>query len=377
MALSDVLTTALGRARRLCAAGDLAGAHAALTEVLVDPNPDELVHAAALRLYAAVLTARNEPGAALEPATAAVAACRAGYGPTHPEAVAAATTLAAVRQALGDHAGAESGYRRLLTVLSIVDKPGSRRLLGAQADLAGVLSAAGRPGAAWAMLNAAAAEHAQRYGDGDPTTIKMVARLGRLARDGGDIATARRYVSAAVVACRRYLPPEHPLAVQVAALASGLRATTVDRPAQYRYPRHSQRRRSRLPAVVLTTAGLALLLAGSLALADRLAPRGAATTPPVVEEPSAPAADPPSGLRLDDRGGSVVLTWLLPAGAEGPMVVSGASRGKPPRAFETLLPGTTTYTVAGLNPQLDYCFDVALVYTADLIARSSPACTRR
>jgi len=129
-------------------------------------------------------------------------------------------------------------------------------------------------------------------------------------------------------------------------------------------------------AAVLVAAG-----AGAVALARTRAPQstdtaqtsatGSPTTAPAV------AAEAPRDIRLVDHGTSVELTWILPAGAEGPLFVSGSSGNNPARPFQTLLPGSTTYTVFGLNPTLQYCFVLTLVYSTEVTAGSDPVCTRR
>jgi hypothetical protein len=132
--------------------------------------------------------------------------------------------------------------------------------------------------------------------------------------------------------------------------------------------------------VLLLVVAAALLVAvGATAVAlartgDR--PQSGGPTGPVTTSP-APPPPAPHNVQLADRGTSIVLTWLLPPGAEGPLFVSGASGGSPPRPFQTLLPGSTTYTVHGLNPRLEYCFVLTLVYSTDVTAGSGQVCTRR
>jgi len=148
---------------------------------------------------------------------------------------------------------------------------------------------------------------------------------------------------------------------------------------------HRPRRRRRTTSRALILLGLALLLAGAGAGAVALArtgdpqstdtPRAAATTAPAASPTAGPEA--PRDVRLTDRGTSVELTWRLPAGAEGPLFVSGSSGNNPPRPFQTLLPGSTTYTVHGLNPSLEYCFVLTLVYSTEVTAGSDPVCTKR
>ncbi|SCL31145.1 tetratricopeptide repeat protein [Micromonospora inyonensis] len=90
----------------------------------------------------------------------------------------------------------------------------------------------------------------------------------------------------------------------------------------------------------------------------------------------APGA-PPSGVTLRDNRDSVTLNWTYPAGAEGPVVVSGGRVGQDPRAFQELRAGSTNYIVYGLDRGTDYCFTVAVVHSADTVGRAKPVCTKR
>ncbi|MFE0590304.1 fibronectin type III domain-containing protein [Micromonospora echinospora] len=113
--------------------------------------------------------------------------------------------------------------------------------------------------------------------------------------------------------------------------------------------------------------------------------------PPVPGDPTSPGATPdgtakpasaapgapPSGVTLRDNRDSVTLTWTYPAGAEGPVLVSGGRVGTDPRAFQELPAGATNYIVYGLDRGTDYCFTVAVVHSADTVGRAKPVCTKR
>jgi hypothetical protein len=73
----------------------------------------------------------------------------------------------------------------------------------------------------------------------------------------------------------------------------------------------------------------------------------------------------------------VNLSWIYPAGAEGPVVVSAGRTGQDPRAIYELAPGATSFIVYSLNRNTDYCFTVAVVYSVDLVGRTKPVCTKR
>jgi hypothetical protein len=82
-------------------------------------------------------------------------------------------------------------------------------------------------------------------------------------------------------------------------------------------------------------------------------------------------------VTLRDNRDNVTLAWTYPAGAEGPVLVSGGRSGQQPRAFQELPAGTASYVVYGLNEQTDYCFTVAVVYSTDTVGRAAPVCTAR
>lgn len=102
-------------------------------------------------------------------------------------------------------------------------------------------------------------------------------------------------------------------------------------------------------------------------------PSGTATaSSPSVGEPGAP-----TGLSLRDNAGSVTLTWGDPSGGKASFIVLGGLASGSPRAFATLPTGQSAYTVNGLNPQAEYCFRVAAVYSVDQLIPSGSVCTTR
>ncbi|TBL44176.1 hypothetical protein EYA84_02220 [Verrucosispora sp. SN26_14.1] len=108
------------------------------------------------------------------------------------------------------------------------------------------------------------------------------------------------------------------------------------------------------------------------------APSGAAT--PSASAPEAPPASPgapPTELSLRDNRDSVTLRWAYPAGAEGPVIISGGRSGQPKSPFADLPAGTDSFVVYGLNRSLDYCFTVAVAWSTDTVARSDEVCTER
>ncbi|WP_213452213.1 tetratricopeptide repeat protein [Rhizomonospora bruguierae] len=119
--------------------------------------------------------------------------------------------------------------------------------------------------------------------------------------------------------------------------------------------------------------------AGEPSRASSAAPAAPTTPPPTTPAPT-PAPDspgPPTGVKLTEGRESVTVTWRYPAGAEGPVVISGGRAGQPMQAFATLPAGTTRYTIYGLAKSLNYCFRVAVAHSTDVVARADPVCTHR
>ncbi|HEX6500011.1 MAG TPA: tetratricopeptide repeat protein [Micromonosporaceae bacterium] len=142
---------------------------------------------------------------------------------------------------------------------------------------------------------------------------------------------------------------------------------------------HDAHRRSRTPVIALAVVtGVAALAAAVVVLtAFFTAPaRPPASAGPVPTATSAPPAAP-TGLALRDHGGSVTLTWSDPTDGRVPFAIAAGRAGENSRAFQSVPPGTTRYTVNGLNPTVDYCFAVVAVYSTDQVATSELVCTDR
>jgi len=116
---------------------------------------------------------------------------------------------------------------------------------------------------------------------------------------------------------------------------------------------------------------------GTGAAADPTAgsPVEATTGQPVT---TAPADErPPTNVVLRDEGGSVTLTWLDPSGGRVSFIVAGGREDTTSELLETVPVGRTSSTIYGLNIRYDYCFTVAAVWSADVIAPSIRTCTNR
>ncbi|MET7808940.1 tetratricopeptide repeat protein [Micromonospora chersina] len=508
------------QAHHLVSEGDLAGAQRLLADALSDADPRpanasaELAEAAGLQ--ARVLVALGEPHSARGWAAFAYAATSRLFGRSDERTVTAAATLAAVLHRVGSDARAARLYSDVIIELTARDGPESQRVLAAHADLATVEYARGQCDVARDRLQDAWELHREVYGDGHPSGIKMLAKLGAMERDCGRYAESHEHLGLAEELCRQHLAADDPLATQVAGLARAAadpdhvcdtpepparetpvvpaarvpppaegppdlppyQPPTLDDPVEtplYRPPDRAEAAHvptprtppeaddeafadypwppdepaeepwrpgeSALPPTVvglteaepdgvrrvppatepgapspylpvhvprppaaegrttpwlpLVVAGVVVaLLLGTIAVIagvsrvdDRRdtpapAPTGRASSAgPTTGTPSAaPAASPgtpPGRLTLTDRRDSIVLSWTYPAGAEGPVVVAGGRSGQPQRTFLTLPAGSVDYIAYGLDRTTDYCFTVAVVWSTDTVARTTPVCTKR
>lgn len=164
---------------------------------------------------------------------------------------------------------------------------------------------------------------------------------------------------------------------------------------QRRMPSQAEGRRGPRRRGGLVVTAVAMLATAGGAVAVTLASRGdpaagpaPGTTTASASRPASPVPDttsaraaapssPPTRVRLRDDGVSVTLTWSDPTDGRVPFMIAGGRAGQQSRAFQSLPPGQTAYTVNGLNPSLDYCFTVIAVYTTDVIAPSDLVCTTR
>ncbi|MGN9776458.1 tetratricopeptide repeat protein [Micromonospora sp. H33] len=210
-------------AHHLVSTGDLAGAQRLLADALADADPrpanatPELAEAASLQ--ARVLVALGDPHAARGWAAYAYAATTRLYGRSDERTVAAAATLAAVLHRVRSWSRAARLYQEVIIELTALDGPESLRVLAAHADLATVEYARGQCQVARDRLADAWELHREVYGDGHPSGIKMLARLGAMHRDCGLFTEAHDNLALAEELCRQHLAPDDPLTAQVAALA--------------------------------------------------------------------------------------------------------------------------------------------------------------
>ncbi|MEU1965858.1 tetratricopeptide repeat protein [Micromonospora sediminicola] len=211
------------QAHHLVSEGDLTGAQRLLADALSDADPrpanasPELAEAAGLQ--ARLLVALGEPHSARGWAAFAYAATTRLFGRSDERTVTAAATLAAVLHRVGSDARAARLYSDVIIELTARDGPESQRVLAAHADLATVEYARGQCEVARDRLQDAWELHREVYGDGHPSGIKMLAKLGAMERDCGRYADAHEHLALAEDLCRAHLDSDDPLAGQVAGLA--------------------------------------------------------------------------------------------------------------------------------------------------------------
>jgi hypothetical protein len=142
----------------------------------------------------------------------------------------------------------------------------------------------------------------------------------------------------------------------------------------------------RKPWLIPTVIGLVALVAGGLVTAAILtsgqanSPQSLASSTPSPSASAAPLAEPSgpvSNLRLQDQGDKLLITWIYPANAKGPIVISAAKAGEPMRALQSLPAGTESMVLPGLDPAGNYCVTVTVAYQSDHLVMSPAVCTDR
>ncbi len=131
-----------------------------------------------------------------------------------------------------------------------------------------------------------------------------------------------------------------------------------------------------LIAAALVTAGI-LTSGGQQNPQAQAALSGSASAAPTEAAVNAQPSGPVANLRLTDQGDKLLITWVYPANAKGPIVVSAAKAGEPMRPLQSLPAGTESMTLPGLDPAGNYCVTVTVAYQADHMVMSQPVCTDR
>jgi len=140
------------------------------------------------------------------------------------------------------------------------------------------------------------------------------------------------------------------------------------------------RHRRQVPVAAFLAAAVVGIVLGILVVVVFRSGGEVATQPSASPEASTArinADKAPTGVTLNDRGSSVVISWTDHTGNAAPHYVVGGPRGASPRAMAQVEKGITGVTIEALNPETDYCFTVIAVISVDEVARSGQVCTNR
>jgi hypothetical protein len=100
-------------------------------------------------------------------------------------------------------------------------------------------------------------------------------------------------------------------------------------------------------------------------------PTAAPTTPSVSIDGA-----PPTDVRVTRDTEAIVVTWTDPAPGQVSFVITGGRQGEELRFVGQLPSGSRPrFPVYGLNPTVDYCFQVAAVYSTTELGVAQPVCT--
>jgi hypothetical protein len=173
-------------------------------------------------------------------------------------------------------------------------------------------------------------------------------------------------------------PPAAPAPVPVLVIPSRQLPVPVPRPPVLRPVKPKRSRKG----LVIAGAGAAAVIAVGLVAAAILTggspgPAGAESPAPVIPSVLVEPSGPVSNLRLVDQGDTVLVTWIYPANAKGPIIVSAAKAGEPMRALQSLPAGTESLTLPGLDPARNYCVTVTVAYQTEHMVMAPAVCTSR
>lgn len=330
-----------------------------------------------------------------------VTALSAVDGPESERALAAKADAAMVEHGLGMCANARAMLAQVVAAHKVRNGPAHPVGIRMTARLAGMWRDCGQYERAHELLAQARAQAAALAPDDETHRVIATAAETPMNRDhrcGMELATPQVVLPPSKVgvttpevsewpddeildqppaAAPDYLPPPAPAPSSTPPqLVFAPPTTTLPPPAPA--PSPVKERTNLLPLVAIGTvaaAAVALVAVAVVASSEKKEPAG--DGPTAAAQPSVAASGPASGLRLTDNGDNVVLTWVYPAGAAAPIIVSAATAGEPMRPMQSLPAGTQTYTLPGLNPQRDYCLTVTVAYSADHTVMAPPVCTKR
>jgi hypothetical protein len=138
-------------------------------------------------------------------------------------------------------------------------------------------------------------------------------------------------------------------------------------------PERSYRKRGAAvyAAIAASLAAVIAVIALVVVLANRHTGDDAKPNVPTLGGPA------PSDVQLEDKPGTITVTWTDPALGKTTFVVEMARPGEVMKAVGHVGPGQTSFRMDGLNDRLDYCFTVVAVYSTTRFSPSPQACTSR
>lgn len=296
-------------------------------------------------LLADLYRAENDPSAARRVLEETLAAGERRLGEAHPAMLAVAFDLGLVADELGNRHEARRNMARVADAGAAVLGAGHRQVIEAQGYLR-----------QWSPETPPSAADGATPPD------------GATSPDRSPLAPGPAFAEQS--------PPGHALVPATGQRSPALPSDHAVTPAAP----HS-RGTSGVPAVVAIGAAAAAVIAavvvvmvGMTVLLDR---QTGPTGTPQRSDPAGAAADPPTGVRLTDDRTAITINWTDPTAGTVPFILASGRSGQQLGALATVAPGTTTFTVNGLNPEADYCFAVLAVYSADEYVPSDQVCTTR
>ncbi|SCE63935.1 Fibronectin type III domain [Micromonospora matsumotoense] len=143
------------------------------------------------------------------------------------------------------------------------------------------------------------------------------------------------------------------------------------------YPVRDAKPRGRGRTVAVVAGVVVLLAAGGTIGAVTLDRNADGPTRSTDTAPRQTAGPAPGDLKLRDDAATITVTWSDPSDGSVPFMVAGGRTGRALGVMATVDPGQTSFTVNGLNAEVDYCFTVLAVYSTDAFATSGQVCTDR
>jgi hypothetical protein len=414
----SMLSAAQRNARMRREAGDLSGATRLLADAIDGARPvygeDHPQILAASHQLATLHRAADEPTDARRVLEEALAAGQRRLGDADPLLLVISFDLGSVAEELGNRHEARKNFGRVAAAGPAVLGPDHWVVRAAQAYLGG--AAAGVPPTAPGFGGDAAGIPLTAPDVGGPAPGPAVPRVrptdaeAPTTRLGARVAAAGLGTTSApppwppLAGTSPSTPPPHgswppgppgrsPLTTAPPPQAQApLRATfpapphptrqAPPPPPQSPVPPPPPARRGRGAAVAAGVAAVAAVIAAVLAglalLRDTSGTSGTSggagtreANPPVSVD-----GEPPRDVRLTREGGAIVVTWTDPAPGRASFVITGGKEGEELRFVGQLPSGAPArFPVHGYNPTVDYCFQVAAVYSTTELGVAQPVCT--